>query len=428
MATPVIMPRQGQSVESCIITTWEKKVGDTVKAGDILFTYETDKASFDEEAKLDGTLLAIFHGDGDDVPCLSNVAVIGEVGESFAEFAPDGAGSTPTESAPAETPAAAPTPANEVPQTPVSAPIETPTTTTVSSGAVSPRARATADRMKIDPSTVIGSGPNGRVLERDVLSASHGEVATAPAATASAPAVANAPVSDGTGYHDEKLSNLRKIIGKSMHESLSNMAQLTHNSSFDATNMIALRDQLKACAETMGLPKITYNDIIMYAVSRVLKNHPDLNAHYLGDTMRYFDHVHLGMAVDTPRGLLVVTIFNSDTKSLSEIATECKQLAGEAQSGSINPDYLTGASFTVSNLGSFGVESFTPVINPPQTGILGVDCMMDRVRKVNGEIDVYPAMGISLTYDHRALDGAPASRFLQDLARTMENIQALLCK
>lgn len=425
MATPVIMPRQGQSVESCIITTWEKKVGDTVKAGDILFTYETDKASFDEEAKVDGTLLAIFHGDGDDVPCLSNVAVIGEVGESFAEFAPDGNGSTPTESAPAETPAAAPTPANEAPLSPISSPSGAPLSP---AGAVSPRARATADRMKIDPSTVIGSGPNGRVLERDVLSASHGEQVDVQPLKESAGADGAAPVSDGTGYRDEKLSNLRKIIGKSMHESLSNMAQLTHNSSFDATNMIALRDQLKACAETMGLPKITYNDIIMYAVSRVLKNHPDLNAHYLGDTMRYFDQVHLGMAVDTPRGLLVVTIFNADTKSLSEIATECKQLASEAQSGSINPDYLTGASFTVSNLGSFGVESFTPVINPPQTGILGVDCMMDRVRKVNGEIDVYPAMGISLTYDHRALDGAPASRFLQDLARTMENIQALLCK
>lgn len=206
------------------------------------------------------------------------------------------------------------------------------------------------------------------------------------------------------------------------------MAQLTHNSSFDATNMITLRNQLKASAETMGLPKITYNDILMYAVSRVLKNHPDLNAHYLGDTMRYFDHVHLGMAVDTPRGLLVVTIFNADTKSLSEIAVECKKLAAEAQSGSINPDFLTGASFTVSNLGSFGVESFTPVINPPQTGILGVDCIIERVKKVDGVIDVYPAMGISLTYDHRALDGAPASRFLQELARTMENIQALLCK
>ena len=212
-----------------------------------------------------------------------------------------------------------------------------------------------------------------------------------------------------------------------MHASLNDMAQLTHNSSFNASSIQAFRKQLKAAAEKdPTLPNITLNDMVMFAVAKTLKKHPDLNAHFLGDKIRNFSGVHLGMAVDTPRGLLVPTIFNADKMSLSELAKAAKQLAAEAQAGSISPDKLSGASFTVSNLGMFGIESFTPVINPPQTGILGVDCIVERVKTVNGEIKTYPAMGLSLTYDHRALDGAPASRFLQDLCRALENFSTLL--
>ena len=176
------------------------------------------------------------------------------------------------------------------------------------------------------------------------------------------------------------------------------------------------------------LDTITYNDMILFAVSRVLKNHPALNAHFLGDHIRYFDHVHLGVAVDTPRGLIVPTIFNADCKSLGEIAKESKELAAAAQGGAISPDLLTGASFTVSNLGTLDIEMFTPIINPPQTGILGVNCMVDRVRTVDGQVTVYPAMGLSLTYDHRALDGAPASRFLKELKTAMEQFTELLAQ
>ena len=210
-------------------------------------------------------------------------------------------------------------------------------------------------------------------------------------------------------------------------QSLADMAQLTHNSSFDASNIQAFRKQLKAAAEkNPDMPNITLNDMILYAVAKTLKKHPDLNAHFMGDCIRHFNHVHLGMAVDTPRGLLVPTIFNADTMTLSELAAEAKRVAKEAQSGNISPDLLQGASFTVSNLGMFGVETFTPVINPPQTGILGVDCIVERVRTVGGEIKTYPAMSLSLTYDHRALDGAPASRFLQDVCRALENFTTLL--
>lgn len=416
MATLVIMPRQGQSVESCIITSWEKSVGDSVNVGDILFSYETDKASFDEEAKVEGTLLAILHEEQDDVPCLEGVAIIGQEGEDFSDLIKD----MPKDEDGNKEENTAPTqPAHKELQPAEVIYINKEDKEATS---VSPRARATAERMKVDLSGINPSGPHGRIIERDVLSQGHSGTAKE-AQVQTSTAIAHDEAAD---YYDEKLSNLRKIIGKSMHDSLSGMAQLTHHSSFDATNMIALRKQLKSQAESMGLPNITYNDILMFAVSRVLLKHPSLNAHHLGDTMRFFNHVHLGMAVDTERGLLVPTIFNADTKSLAEISREAKELAEAAQSGSINPDLLTGASFTVSNLGTLGIEMFTPVINPPQTGILGVDCMVDRVRKVDGNIDVYPAMGISLTYDHRALDGAPASRFLRDVKVAMENITAYM--
>ncbi|MEG1753910.1 MAG: 2-oxo acid dehydrogenase subunit E2, partial [Christensenella sp.] len=157
-------------------------------------------------------------------------------------------------------------------------------------------------------------------------------------------------------------------------------------------------------------------------------NHKDMNAHFLGDTIRYCSDVNLGMAVDTPRGLLVPTIFGANKMSLNEISMAAKSLAKQAQEGTISPDLLTGASFTVSNLGTFGVEHFTPVINPPQTGILGVNNIQTRLKMVGGEAVPYQAMGISLTYDHRAIDGAPASRFAQELCKTLENFMALLAK
>ena len=434
MATVVIMPRQGQSVESCVITSWAKKVGDPVHTGETLFSYETDKAAFDEEAKVDGTLLAVFYQEQDDVPCLSEVAVIGAPGEDISGFGPQANGSpTVPELVPEITPVVAAVPAIQT---------AVPTAAT----GISPRARMAAERLHVDLAGAIPTGPHGRILERDVLSAGRGTSAAiaagstagisgtgiggrvtladqqTPAAVSAAPETA--PV---LGYHDEKISHMRKIIADSMHNSLATMAQLTHHSSFDASSIIAYRKELKA-AESLELPGITYNDLILYAVSRVLKRHPVLNAHWMDDKIRYFDHVHLGMAVDTPRGLLVPTIFNADTKSLAEIAKETKELAAAAQGGSISPDLLSGATFTVSNLGTLDIEMFTPVINPPQTGILGVDCMVDRVRMADGNISVYPAMGLSLTYDHRAMDGAPASRFLKELKTVLEHFSALLAE
>ena len=450
MATVVIMPRQGQSVESCIITVFNKKVGDTVEKGETLFSYETDKSSFDEPAPEAGKILAIFREEGDDVPCLENVLVIGQDGEDISAFAPVAA----KDSAPAEEAPVAAAPETEAPKT--EAPEASAPAATAGDGfmAISPRARMLAEKTHADLLKAVPTGPNGRIIERDVQKLLDLGLTVSPAAREGY----NAPV-DGTGiggkvvlgdlnapvaapaeetvavaapvveYEDVKIPNIRKIIAKQMCASLSTMAQLTFNSSFDATKMIALRASLKAGAEKMGLANITYNDMILFAVSRILANHKTFNAHYLNDdTMRFFKTVNLGIAVDTERGLMVPTVFGADKMSLNELAKSAKSVISDAQSGKINPDLLKGATFTVSNLGSMGIESFTPIVNPPQTAILGVDCITKRIKEVNGEDVTYPAMGLSLTVDHRAIDGADAARFLKDIGQALENIDLLLMK
>ncbi len=413
MANAVIMPKAGITVESCIIGNWEKQVGDAVKVGDVLFTYETDKASFECESTEEGTLLEIFYQAGDEVPCLINVCAIGNPGEDCSALRPVDA--APQAEAPVVEAAAA---APEAPAAPAAQAVPT-----EGKGAVSPRARKLAERAGVDPAMATPTGPNGRVIERDIRELMNNP-AVAKAATAPA---AEAPVAD-TEYEDVKFSGIRRAISKSMHTSLSTMAQLTHNTSFDATAILAYRKMLKTMPDECA--GITLGDIVLYAVSRTLLHHPDLNAHMLDDNnIRIFKHVHLGVAVDTPRGLMVPTIFNADEKSLLEISKEVKELAAQCREGNISPDKLTGGTFTVSNLGNLGVESFTPVINPPQTGILGVCTTVERVRKgADGSLETYPAMGLSLTYDHRAVDGTPAARFQKELGYNLENFTALLAK
>ena len=429
MANVVIMPRQGQSVESCIITAIDKKVGDTVAKGDLLFSYETDKSSFDELATEDGVILALFREEGDDVPCLENVLVIGQPGEDFSQFIPK------SDEEPAKAEAA-----------PKAAETAAPTAT-AQSGAISPRARLLAEKTGADLLKAKPTGPNGRIVERDVMALVDAGLTVSYAArdgyTVATEGTgingkvtlrdldrpeAVAPAFTGPEFEDVKLPNIRKVIAKAMHASLSNMAQLTLNTSFDATKILALRASLKAGGEKFGLANATLNDMILYAVSRVILSHKDLNAHFLDDTIRYYNTVNLGVAVDTPRGLMVPTVFSAERLTLSELSRAAKSVITEAQSGNISPDKLQGGSFTVTNLGSLGIENFTPVINPPQTGILGVGAITKRIKEVDGKDVTYSAMGLSLTFDHRALDGAPAAKFLKDLVFALENFDLLLMK
>ena len=416
MANAVLMPKAGITVESCIIGKWNKKVGDKVAMGDILFSYETDKASFECESTAEGELLEIFFGDGEEVPCLVNVCAVGEHGEDCSALRPDGAApAAGAETAPA--PAAQPAAAAAAPAAPA-----------VDGAPVSPRARKLAGRAGVDASQASGTGPNGRVIERDVrrLMEEGPAVQAAPAA-APQPAAAASAAPVEVEYEDVPFTGIRKVIAKSMTASLQSMAQLTQHFSFNASAIQGYRKLVKGIEEYSG---ITLGDIVLYAVSRTLLDHPDLNANMVDEsTLRRFKHVNLGVAVDTPRGLMVPTIFNADQKSLLEISKEVKSLAEQARSGAISPDLLSGGTFTVTNLGSTGVEMFTPVINPPQTGILGVCGITQRVKTgKDGELAVYPAMGLSLSFDHRAVDGAPAARFMQALCKNLEQFTALLAK
>lgn len=442
MAEGILMPKQGITVESCIITKWYKQVGDQVKVGDALFGYETDKSTFDCESTAEGEILEIFYDDGEDVPVLVNVCAVGTKGEDVSALRPATEGAeAPAEEKKEEAPAAAPKAEEKKEEKEI----------TVNNGEIkiSPRAKALAEKEHIDVRLAEGSGPYGRIVEKDIrdlmakgamaTSAAFSEANGAAGGTAlggrfglsdigGKPATApTAAVADEAEFEDEKFSGIRRTIAKSMTASLTNMAQLTLNSAFDATDVMQYRAQLKKSAEALNLPNITLNDIVLFAVSRTLLSHKDLNAHLIeGDTMRRFNHVHLGVAVDTPRGLMVPTIRYADMKSLAQISAEAKALAKKAQEGNISPDELTGATFTVSNLGNMGIESFTPVINPPQTGILGVGTLMTRVKDNGGELKPYQAMGMSLTFDHRALDGAPAARFLKDLCKNLEAFRVLL--
>lgn len=451
MANVVLMPQAGITVESCVIGSWKKKVGDPVAMGEVLFEYETDKALFECESTAEGTLLEIFFGDGEEVPVLTAVCAIGEAGEDVSSLRP--AGAAAAEAAPAAE-AAAPAAAAE-PEKPVQAAAVTTSSEAADGTFISPRAQKLAEEQHVDVRMAQPTGPNGRIIERDIRTAmDNGYIATDAAAGAMAAAGAGSLAGTGIGgrvsvadakngpvagaaaaaageavpeYTDEEFSKIRKVIAKSMKNSLATIPQLTHNFSFDASDIKAYRAKLKNAGEPLGANKITLGDMIMFAVSRTILNTPNLNAHMIDDNnIRIYNTVHLGFACDTPRGLMVPVVKNADRKSLLEISNEVKELAAAARSGALSPDKMSGATFTVSNLGSYAVESFTPIINSPETGILGVDTIVNRVREKNGQISAYPAMGLSLTYDHRAIDGGPASQFVKDLCTYLENFSILL--
>jgi pyruvate dehydrogenase E2 component (dihydrolipoamide acetyltransferase) len=272
----------------------------------------------------------------------------------------------------------------------------------------------TAERIGIDPHSALPTGPEGRIIERDILAAGS-RIDNAPEWKPEN----QKPIQSDAGYRDIPHSRIRKAIAANMRASLQTLAQLTHHHSFDATALLAIR---KRCKESKNerLRSITIGDLVLFAVAYTLCRHKQLNAHYFDDYLRVFEHVNLGVAVDTPRGLMAPTIMNAELLSVPELSRQVKRIAEDCRKGNVEPSLLKNATFTVSNLGAAGVEMFTPIINPPQVGILGV-CNITYRLKADGS--VYPAMGLSLTYDHRAVDGAPASRFVQDLCGNLEGIE-----
>lgn len=438
MATIVVMPQLGNSVESCIIVEWMIAEGDTVAVDQTLASIETDKSTMEVPSTAEGTVLKLLWEEGDEVPVKDPLIIVGEPGEDISGLVPGGDAAPAEADAPAEQ-AAAPEQA-----APAFA-------TERATGAVSPRARALAASNGVDASAIAeGSGPHGRVIERDVaaaiaagpvltsaaraagVSATEGtgiggrvSVADAGRAPEAAPAAA-APVAaaDFPGASTSApLKGVRKVVAKRMMESLTSTAQLTLNTTANAAGILAMRKKVKNADEALGLNKITLNDLVCFAVSRTLLKYPVFNAHLEDGVLTEFEQVHLGFACDTPRGLLVPVIRSAQALGLKAFSDEAKRLAGGAIDGSLSPDFLSGGTFTVSNIGSFGIETFTPVINLPQTAILGVGAITPRPTvAADGTIGVEQRLNLSLTIDHQVIDGADGARFLRDLVAAIENI------
>lgn len=440
MATIVVMPQLGNSVESCIIVEWMIAEGDTVSVDQTLASIETDKSTMEVPSTAEGTVLKLLWEEGDEVPVKDPLIIVGEPGEDISGLVPGG------DAAPAEADA----PAEQAAAPEAAAPAFA---TERATGAVSPRARALAASNGVDASAIAeGSGPHGRVIERDVAAAiAAGPVLTsaaraagvsaaegtgiggrvsvadagrtaeaAPAAAVAAPAAA----ADFPGASTSApLKGVRKVVAKRMMESLTSTAQLTLNTTANAAGILAMRKKVKNADEALGLNKITLNDLVCFAVSRTLLKYPVFNAHLEDGVLTEFEQVHLGFACDTPRGLLVPVIRSAQALGLKAFSDEAKRLAGGAIDGSLSPEFLSGGTFTVSNIGSFGIETFTPVINLPQTAILGVGAITPRPTvAADGSIGVEQRLNLSLTIDHQVIDGADGARFLRDLVAAIENI------
>lgn len=472
MATEVLMPRQGQSVESCLIVDWKKNVGDSVSHGDTLCEVETDKATFEVEAPASGVLLQRLYEANDDVPVLSPIAYIGEAGEAppssqpTENTQPSGSGQAQAagnrkqasgrqHGADTQSRAPADSPVDAGGQRHPAAAV-----TDAAGATISPRARRLAEKHGIDYRALAGSGPAGRIIERDIESARASGAPLTPAARAAVAADPDgtAAPAEGTGIggrvraadletagdglqtgaapsvardypgpaEQVPLKGVRKVIAERMLASLQNSAQLTVTMSADARALLALRARFKQSGKELGLHAVTINDLVNFAVSRTLPRFNFMNSRLEDDTITVFRHVHLGFAVDTPRGLMVPTIRFADLLSLQAIAGEAARLSVACRDGRAAPQELAPGTFTVTNLGGLGVEHFTPVLNPPQVAILGVSAIGLKAVQSEAGVDHVPHLGLSLTIDHRAVDGAPAARFLQALCSALAQIDLTL--
>lgn len=451
----ILMPKAGNSVEECILGAWRINVGDTVKRGDIIAEAETDKTSIEIEATASGEVLALLGSEGDLVPVLTAICLVGPAGTDVSGYKADSAEApkaAAAEAPKAVTPAAAPAAASAS-QAPATA-----------DGHLSPRARKFVAEHPFVMGEIAGSGAQGRVIESDVIAAYQGSPHLTPAAAAMVAAGAKAP-STGTGSNGEitaedienfakgvvaapasvavpaapvkaegadvitekPFSRIRTVIAKRLQESLQTMAQYTLNCEADVTGLLSLRKRIKASGEKLGLANINIGDMVMYAVIRTLQQVPELNGEFSDNVVKLHSAVHMGFACDTPKGLLVPVLHHSDKMSLAEMCRQVKSLAKSANAGNLAPDLMNGATFTVSNLGSFGIINFTPVISAPQIAMLGVGKTLLRpVRRADGTVEYRDYMQFSLTMNHMVVDGAPGARFLQTLCANIENFE-LVC-
>lgn len=420
MAVPVEMPKPGNTVDECILVRWLKKKGEAVENGEIIAEIETDKAAFEIAAPAAGSVLELFFEEGALVPVFTNVCVIGTPGESVEEFRPKTA---PAGQVPAAE--AAPPPAR------AAAAAAQPPAAEGGGSFWSPRARRFAEEHDFHPARVTGSGPGGRVLEHDLRELYHSlprvsSLARRLMESGAEPREAGSGIagmirSADLGPAPARISSIREKVARRMRESLASTAQYTLHTSADAAGLLAVRARVKASQG--ALPDININDLVVFCVVRALLEAPALNAEFIDGRIYRHAAVNIGFACDTDRGLLVPVVKNCQSLTAAELALRMKELSAQAVAGSIAADDLTGATFTVSNLGSLGIESFTPILNPPQVALLGVNAIQLRPVRRDGQVVFIDAIGLSLTCDHQVIDGAPGARFLKILRERIENVE-----
>lgn len=412
MATKVHMEALSPTMEEGRVAKWLKHEGDAVKTGDTLAEVETDKAVMELVARADGTLLKVVSGEGQTVPVGTVVAWIGKPGE-----AAGGATAAAPTPAPATVAAAA--------AAPKAVPASVPASVASSGGRVkaSPLARRVAEERGVDLKLVSGSGPGGRVVMRDVESVGPG---TAVAAAAPAPGPRPpVPARTGTPYEDVPLTQIRKTIAQRLSTSLGPVPHFFLTSDVDMERAAEAREALNQQLGDRG--KVSYNDIILKATALALRKHRACNAWYQDDHIRYWNDVHLGMAVAVEDGLITPVIRNTDLKTLLDIGAEARELAGRARNRRLKPEEYTGSTFSVSNLGMFDIEHFTAVINPPEAGILAIGSIALRpVAGPDGAVSVRRRLRLTMSCDHRVIDGATGAQFLQTLKQMLENPLAMV--
>ncbi|QQE10074.1 2-oxo acid dehydrogenase subunit E2 [Planctomycetota bacterium] len=425
MAIEITMPRLSDTMEEGTLVKWHVSVGDKVASGDHLADVETDKATMELQAFDDGTIAKLALQDGHTVPVGSLIAVLAEDGESVEDAAASAGGSASASAA--EAPAAGVAEA-------VGAAVPAASAPAGGGGRVSPLARKLAVEHGVDLAAVVGTGPDGRIIKRDILAAAKGgasaaPVAAAPAPVAATPAATIASVASELKAEEVQLNNMRKTIAKRLVESKTTIPHFQVTVAVDMDPILELRKTLNAQLETQGV-KLSVNDFIVRASALALVQHPVANSSWAGDKIIKHGTVNIGVAVALPEerggGLIVPTLRDVHVKGMRQISAETKTLAKKARETGLTPEEMGDGTFTISNLGMYGVEAFTAIISPPQSAILAVGGAVQKPVVKDGEIVIGHVMNATISADHRVLDGAVAAEFMNTLKGLLENPAGLL--
>ena len=433
MATPVLMPLMGMTMEEGIVSKWLVEAGATVTKGQEILEFETDKINATVEAPADGVLGGLTAQPGDAVPVQGVLAYILEPGEEApAAEAPPAAAAEP---APAPVPAAPPPAPAAPPPAPAPAPAPVVAATPVAAAAdgrikSSPLARRIARELGVVIAGLAGSGPGGRIIERDVRAAAMAPAVAAAPTVAVAPAIPTpaipAAIGEPAAGTTIPVAGVRKVIAERMLQSLQQSAQVTLVTEVDGRRFHELRTELAARHEPALGFKISYNDLLIRVCAHALREHPRANASLDGDVIRLHDAVNVGLAIEAGGDLVVANVKQADRKSLVEIASDVRGVVERARANQLALDDITGGTFTISNLGLYGIDAFTPVLNPPESAILGVGALREKAVARDGEVVAQLSVTLSLTFDHRIIDGAPAARFLARIRELIEQPYLLL--